>query len=148
MDTSIESDYKDIPFSKAVVTAVFVGIIDTVICLIYNVLYRDSTGFPLSAYINVSTLIFAVNLLFLVVGIVYFAFIRVLPKGEILYIIVIALLTVFFIWKVGSIERSPVLRYAQEFRSLLIAILVIIGASAAFWLPWLYHSKKFEEHVL
>lgn len=144
----MSSDYKNIPLSKAIMTGLFIGIIDTVICLIYNLVYRDFTNFPLSAFINVSTLIFAVNLLFPVIGIVYFWCTKALRQGNMLYIILFALLTVFFCWKAEEVNRSPILAYNTGFHGLLLGIVLILGASATIGLPWLYRSKKFEDEVL
>jgi len=144
----MQSDYKDIPFSKAIMTALFIGIVDTVVCLAFNLAYRGITGFPLSAFINVSTLIFAVNLLFPVIGILYFLFTKAFRKGDILFIIVFALLTIFFSWKAEGIHRSPVHALTVQFRGLLLGIIIILGGTAAFLLPLLYRSKRFEEQVL
>ena len=144
----MSSDYNNIPLSKAIMTGLFIGIIDTVICLVYNLVYRDFTGFPLSAFINVSTLIFAVNLLFPVIGLVYFWFIKAFRRGELIFVIVFALLTVFFSWKAEGINRSPVHSFTVQFRGLLLGIVLILGASASLLLPFLYRSKKFAEQVL
>jgi hypothetical protein len=53
-------------FFNATMTGLFVGIIDTLICLSYNIGYRNFTGYMPSAIINVSSLIFAVNLILFV----------------------------------------------------------------------------------
>jgi hypothetical protein len=144
----MNSDYQNLPMSRALMTGLFIGIIDTVICLIYNLVYRDFTHFPLSAFINVSTLIFAVNLLFPVIGLVYFWLVKYLPKGNAIFVVLFLLLTAFFAWKTESVVRSPILSFTIGFRGLLLGIVLILGASAAFGLPLLYRSKKFEEQVL
>src|SRR5947208_10602161 len=69
-------DYQS-TFSRAVLTGVFVGFVSTLVCLFYNVLYRNSTGFLPADIINVSSLIFAVNLLFLVIGVIYYFFLKI-----------------------------------------------------------------------
>ena len=61
-------------FFKAMMTGLFVGVIDTVICLIFNIIYRNETGYILSSVINVSSLIFGINLILTLIGIVFFAF--------------------------------------------------------------------------
>lgn len=144
----MDSDYKNIPLSKALMTGLFIGIIDTVICLIYNLIYRDFTGYPLSAFINVSTLIFAVNLLFPVIGLIYFWCTKAINKGNGLYIILFALITAFFCWKAEGVNRSADHVYNLQFRGLLLGIVLILGVSATLVLPWLYKSKKFEDGVL
>ncbi len=130
-------------------TAVFIGIMDTLICLVFNVVYRSFNGFPLSAIFNVSVLIFAVNLAFYgyrrcVLGL----FIKALKKGDILYMIVFAALTALCIWRGYGSHRSDDPEINAQFHGLLTGMLLIMGVSAAFFIPYCYHSKKFEEHVL
>jgi hypothetical protein len=136
------------PLSKAVLTGLFVGIVATVICLLYNIFYRDSTGFPLSNFINVSSLIFAVNLLFLVIGFVYYAFLQANRKGEIAFVIFFLLLTIYFTLKAAGIHRSDNPVFNSEFHQLLEPMIIFMGLAAAIGIPFLYHNEKFEEVVL
>ena len=134
-------------FYRAMMTGLFVGIIDTVICLAYNIGYRDITGYTPSAMINVSSLIFAVNLLLLVIGIVYFIFLRAFKKGDFIFAAVFAGLTILLIWKAEGIHLFPDSQVNSGFRGLLAGIILIVGLSAS-CLPFLFHSPKFAEHVL
>lgn len=136
------------PFSKALLSGVFAGIVATVVCLAYNIIYRDSTGFKPADFINVSSLIFAVNLVFLIVGAIYFLFISSFKKGELIFIAAFVLLTLFLVWKAEGIHRWTNQHLSSEFRGLLLGIIIISGISAAFLVPYLFHNKKFEEHVL
>ena len=129
-------------------TAVFIGIVDTVLCLAFNIMYRSFNGFPLSAMFNVSNLIFGVMLLFMVIGVLYFVFIKMLKKGDILFMVVFTALTILSIWKGEGVQRSPDPLINTQFHGMLLGMLLIVGLSASFALPYLYHSKKFEEHVL
>jgi hypothetical protein len=135
------------PFTKSLLTGLFAGIVATVLCIGYEIFYRNSTGFPLSDYINVSTLIFLVNLIFLVFGILYYLFSRS-KKGEILFVGVFLLLTAGLAFMAGSIHRSDVPVLNKEFHQLFLPMIVIIGLLAALGIPSLYHSKKFEDYVL
>ena len=144
----MDYEFHQSPLSKAVLTGLFAGFTATVVCLIYNLIFRESTSFSLSDIINVSSLIFAVNLLFLVIGIVYYGFITSFRKGGLLFMIIFVLLTIFFSWKAETVHRSPDPLLNSEFRQLLLGIVIITGVSAAFLLPFLFHNKKFEEHVL
>ena len=54
------------------------------------------TGFPLNGFINVSSIIFAVNVLFPIIGIIYYGFISSSKKADILFVILFLLLTAFF----------------------------------------------------
>lgn len=135
-------------FSKALLTGLFVGIIDTVVLLIFNVIYRDTTGFSPADFINVSSLIFAENLVFVVIGIVYYLLSRSSRRGEILYMVLFVLLTIFLVWKTEIVQRTADHLENVQFRGLLLGVVIVTGVSAAFLLPYLYHNKKFEEYVI
>ncbi|MBO9199389.1 MULTISPECIES: hypothetical protein [Niastella] len=136
-------------FSKALLTGVFAGISATFICIIYNVIFRDETGYQLFNLINVSSLIFGVNILFMLIGIIYYWFIKYMKRGgEILYIGVFILITVFCILKTYGIHRTDDQAANIEFHHLLIAMIVILSIAASIGIPVMFHSKRFEEHVL
>ncbi len=62
-------------FTNAMLTGLFIGIIDTLICLRPIISSNGNfTGYAPSALVNVSSLIFAVNLLLLLTGMIYFLF--------------------------------------------------------------------------
>ncbi|HVT84159.1 MAG TPA: hypothetical protein VHD35_03110 [Chitinophagaceae bacterium] len=134
------------PFSKAMLTSVFVGFVTCIVCLIYNIIYRDETGFPLNDIINVSTLIFAVNLLFVVIGFIYFSFMNS-KKSEFIFVAVFLLLTILGIIKAGSVVRSSDHEITEQFRGLLLGIIIITGVGILS-IPFLFHNKKFRETIL
>jgi hypothetical protein len=138
----------EITLSKAILTGLFTGIIATIICMIYNIAYRQHTSFELSDLINVSSLIFVVNLIFILIGVIYYGFLRISRKGDLAFIVVFVLLTALLAWGASGVHRSdnPVLN--TEFHHLLLAIVVIIGIFASFGIPFLYHNKKFQSNVL
>ena len=131
----------------AMMTGLFVGIIDTLICLFYNIGYRSYTGYTPSAIINVSSIIFVINLILLLLGMAYYGFLRASAMGTGLYLAVILLLTAFLTWKSAALIRFNDVRLDNGFRGLLIGIVLILGVSAAF-VPFLYRNKKFLEHVI
>jgi hypothetical protein len=135
------------PFSKAILTSVFVGFITTIICLIFNIIYRDETGFPLNDIINVSTLIFAVNLLFVVIGFIYFTFMNSSKRAEFIFVVAFILLIALGAWKAESVVRSPDHELTLQFRGLLLGIIIITGIGILS-IPFLFHSKKFRDIVL
>jgi hypothetical protein len=134
-------------FFKAMMTGLFVGIIDTLICLVYNIAYRNVTGYLPSSLINVSSLIFAINLLLLVIGIVYYLFLRTSKKGDILFEVVAIALTVFLIWKTAGLTRFGDPRLDSEFRGLLGGIVLILGVSTV-CIPFLFRSRRFVDAVI
>lgn len=146
-DRSLTSEQRHSIFFKAMMTGLFIGIIDTLICLSYNIAYRDTTGYVPSEFINVSSLIFAINILLLVIGLVYFAFLRMFGKKDIVFVIVFLLLTAFFIWKVQTGHRFEDEKLNAGWHGLLGGIILILGLSAAS-IPLWYRSGKFEKYVL
>jgi len=141
-------DFPKSKFYRALMTGFSVGFIATVVCLIYNIIYRQSTGFPLSFFINVSTLIFLVNILFPVIGIIYYGFVSAFKKADVLFMILFILLTGFFIWRTELIHRTKDHLVNTEFKNLLLGIVIILGISASVVIPFLYHNKKFEDAIL
>jgi hypothetical protein len=134
-------------FFKAMMTGLFIGIIDTLICLAYNIGYRDITGYLPSSLINVSSLIFAVNILLTVVGIVFYVFLRFFKKGAAVYTLVLLVLTAWLTWRSMEIVRFSDARLDGGFHGLLGGIVLILGISSAS-LPFFYHSKKFQEAII
>jgi hypothetical protein len=134
-------------FFKALMTGLFVGIIDTLICLAYNIAYRNASGYLPSTLINVSSLIFVVNLLLTVIGVIFYLFLRVFRKGGGVFFIVMVLLTAFLYWKTSGIHRFADDKENSGFKGLLDGILLILGISAA-CIPFLYRSRKFVDAVI
>jgi hypothetical protein len=134
-------------FTNSMMTGLFIGIIDTLICLAYNIGYRNFTGYTPSTLVNVSSLIFAVNLLLLVTGMVYFLFRKVFGSKDYFYVVVAILFTGFLAWKTEIGHRFADTAVNAESKGLLLGIVLIIGVSATA-LPFFYHSKFFEKYVL
>jgi len=135
-------------FSRTLLTSVFAGIIATLVCLFYDVLFRESTHFNLNPLINVSTLIFAVNLIFLVIGVLYYAFKKMFHKGDLIFSIVFIVLTIFCAWRSELAQRSADKVLNSEFHTLLLGVILIMGISAALMIPFLFNNKKFKEFVV
>ena len=134
-------------FHKAMMTGLFIGIIDTLICLAYNIGFRNYTGYIPSAFINVSSLIFVVNLTMTVVGIVFYVFHRNLKQGDGVFFIFFLALTAFLAWKIAGIHRFDDVRDNSSFKGLLGGIVVILGLSGAA-LPFLFKSRKFVDAII
>jgi hypothetical protein len=141
-------DSKKSLFYRSFMTSVFVGIFITLATMFYDIIFVEYLKFPLSAIINVSSLIFAVNLLFLVIGAVYYFFVQNFRKGDVFFIALFTLLTIFLVIKAFSINRTDDEKINVEFRYLLSGIIIITGIGASFVIPYLFHNKKFEDAVL
>lgn len=144
----MDYDFQKSVFYRAFMTSVFVGLAATIVTLIYDYIFVQIFGFPLSAIINVASLIFAVNIVFLLVGILYYIFIASFKKGDLLYILLFVLLTAFLAWRSEYANRSDDFVVNRQFRQLLSGTVIIMGIMAAFLVPYLYHNKKFEDAVL
>ena len=93
----MEEEFRKPLLTKAILTAVFVGFVATLVCIFFNVIFVESTGFPLHTLINVSTLIFGVNTIFFAIGFFYYGLMQV-KRGELMFIILALLLTAFISW--------------------------------------------------
>ncbi|HEY4107965.1 hypothetical protein [Puia sp.] len=134
-------------FFKAMMTGLFIGIIDTVICLAYNIGYRDKTGYIPSEIINVSSLIFAINILLTALGIIYYFFIRYIRNGDTIYFIVFLALTAWLTFKTVSAVRFGDPRLDSGWHGLMGGVLLIVGLSAS-CIPFFYRSRKFQDAVI
>lgn len=136
------------PFTKSFLTGLFAGIVITLVCLTFNLVYRTETGFMPTAIINVASIIFGINILFIVIGIIYYALTRAFKKGELIFIILFSLATIFLAWEAEGVNRSVNHLQTTQFRGLLLGVVLISGIGAAVLLPSLFHSKGFERNVL
>jgi hypothetical protein len=128
-------------------TGLFMGIISTLLCLVYNIIFRSNTGFELSDIINVSSLIFCINLLFPIIGIIYYGLIQAFKKADFIFILLFILFTLFFVWRTELVQRTNDRVLNVEFKNLLLGIVLILGINAIF-IPILFRSKKFRDEVL
>jgi hypothetical protein len=145
--TNMDTSYST-PFSKATLTGVFAGIVTTLLCLTYNILFRENTGFSLSELINVSSLIFLVNLIFLFLGIAYYFFAAYIRKGGFVYTLVFIGLTVYTSLQSMRVHRSDDLLLNTQFHHLLLGLVLIIGIAGSAGIPFLFHNKQFSDHVV
>lgn len=143
MDSPYQSRLSDV-----VLTSVFAGFATTLLCMIYYLVYKKITGYPFSSLLNVSSLIFGINTLFVTIGCVYYLFIYYFRRADLLYILVSALLTAAAVWYASTTHRSDIGLINVEFHQLLIGLLIIIGLAATVGLPLLYHNRKFHDAVL
>lgn len=138
---------QDSPFPKTLLTGVFIGFFDTIACLAYNLGYRDVTGYSPSSLINVSSLIFAVNLIFMIIGMIYFLFIRFFGRRDVVFEIFFFLVTAVLAWRTGLGHRFTDQLINREFKGLLLGIIVIMGIGALS-IPFLYRSKYLGRYVV
>jgi hypothetical protein len=146
MDNEMPGDSSS--FFRAVMTGLAVGIGATILCLIYNLIYRDSGNYFPTILISVSSLIFGVNILFLIIGFIFAAFIRGKKTGEIFFSAIFLLLTILGFIAATHINRTPDPYMNHRFRGLLTGIILILGLSATVAIPLLYHNKGFHKYIV
>lgn len=139
-------EFQQSPLSKAILTSVFIGFFATIVCLIYNIAFRESTGYKPADFINVSSLIFVVNLIFFGVGMFYFFLLHSFKRGDMFFEILFGLVILFCAWRASHAHMIDSTQTA-EFRTLLIGVIIIIGIGIEL-VPLLFHNKKFEDAVL
>jgi len=144
----MEKDFQKSIFDRSLMTCVFVGIMGTLLCMFYDLLFVEYLNYPLSTIINVATLIFGVNLIFLVIGFLFYGFITFSKYGERIYIIVFILITGFFIWKMQGVHRTDNDLVNLQFKYLLSGIIIILGLLASVAVPFLFHNKQFNKYVV
>ena len=144
----MEDDFQKTIFDRSLMTCVFVGIIGTLLCMFYDLFFVEYLKYPLSTIINVATLIFGVNLVFLVIGFLYYGFLSFSRYGERIYIIVFILITGFFIWKMQGVHRTDNDLVNLQFKYLLSGIIIILGLLASVAVPFLFHNKQFNKYVV
>jgi hypothetical protein len=144
----MKKDFEKTTFYRSFMTCVFTGLIGTVFCMFYDLAFVQIMNFPLSSIINVSTLIFAVNITFLVVGTLYYWSVTLVKHGETVYIALFILITAFMLLKIQGFQRTDNAVINTQFRWLSSGIIIILGALAAIAVPFLYRSRKFDEYVL
>jgi hypothetical protein len=134
-------------FYNAMMTGLFVGIIDTVIILAYNIFYRDYTGYFPSELINVSSIIFMVNLLLLLLGLLFYVFHKTIKGGDNIFLVLILVITALLAWKVFGSNRFDNAKTNSGWHGMLGGIVIILGVSAA-CIPLLFNNKKFLDAVI
>ena len=144
----MEVDFQKTIFDRSLMTSVFVGIIGTLLCMFYDLFFVEYLKYPLSTIINVASLIFGVNLVFLVIGFLYYGFISFSRYGERLYILVFIFITGFLIWKIQGAHRSDNDLVNLQFRYLSSGIIIILGLLASVAVPFLFHNKQFNKYVV
>lgn len=122
-------------FSRSMMSGLFAGVSATVVSLFYNSVYRGLTDFPLSAIINVSSIIFAVPIVLLLAGMLHYV-LNKFRSGNLVYIFLFLFLTGLCVLLVLHARRSPDAVVNSEFRQLLLGIVIISGLSSLF-VPWL-----------
>lgn len=135
------------PFDKVMMTGVFIGITLTVVAIFCDAAFLETTDFPYDIIINVSSLIFSINILFLLVPVIYYGLTRLSKYGNLIYIGVFASIALFLLLKISGVHRTDNEHLNSEFRTIL-SIIVLILAGGAILIPFLINNKNFRKYVI
>jgi hypothetical protein len=137
----MKNNLNQIPFGKAFLAALFAGILATLVCFVFDIFYRMDTLYGPTDYINVSSIIFIVNILLLVAGVAYYAIKSWSKRGDLIYSIFFLLVFGFCFWKIAGIQRFSDLQLNKEFIQLLGGTVIIIGV-AILSIPYFFNNKR------
>jgi hypothetical protein len=134
-------------FSKAILTGLFSGILATLVCFIFEISFRVVTRYEPSQYINVSSIIFIVNLILLTAGIIFYGLTTSFKKGSMIFVMLSFVVTALCIWKSESFHRFTDYKLSREFSNLLSGILLIVGIFAMM-IPLFFNNKKINNFII
>jgi len=133
----MEISYQESHAYKPIMAGLFAGIFATILSMIFDVVYRNITGFSLSAIINVASIIFAVLLVLVIAGSIYAVMDRYIKRGSLFYIVLFAILTSLCIRMALHVVRSDDPGQVAGFRGLFLGIVIITGVAATIFVPYL-----------
>jgi len=138
-----ETIYKYNTLSRGILGGLFVGILAAAVNLLFDYLYRKFTGYQISEYVNINSIIFFTIPTLVAAGIVYALFREYLKSGLLFYTILAIVLTVV----VAFIPLGPnMLPNGQSMpasaRGLTMGIEIITGIMGAFALPYFAEHEK------
>lgn len=129
-------EFEPRPLTKCILAALLTGLIASLADEAYNFAYRAVTGFSPSEIINVSSLIFITLTVFMVFGVLYYSLTKLGKRTDLVYIIIMLVLTVLGFIVGTGVQRSSDQHVNEMFRWLFIGVELIIGLSAAFLVPY------------
>jgi hypothetical protein len=133
---------------RAVMTALFVGVADTLINLLFNMAYRyGGADFP-QDFVNVSYLIFGTVFIFFLIGAIYTGPRILSKKGDLIFIALFAVITLFLFIAIGSAHLADSTIENERYRGMLRGLVLIDGITATALIPFFYNSPKFEAYVV
>jgi len=131
------------PFAKSRLTGLFVGTMATITLLIFGLSYKTVSLLTFGE-IHVSPVLLLTFLILLTVGILVAVFRDLFRLGTLVYNVLIIGLTAFCIWKTMSIERLEGDKISVGLRTLMSAMLILLGC-ASLIIPVFFNSGRMNE---
>ena len=135
-------DYTQSDLSRSILAGLFSGLVATVSNLAFTIIYRSLTKFYEFNAIDITTIVFGTILLSLACGVMFYFFVHYLNKGILFYRIMVLLVTILIVYIGINLRYLIQDVIPNEFRVLVIGTQVIIGALAAFLIPYLFRHDK------
>ncbi len=130
-------NYRQTNLSLAILGGLFAGLIASVGCEAYNVIFRYATHYDLATdSINVETLIFAPVLFSVIAGILYFIITKFIKGGKLIYTVLILLITLAVTFADFWVKLGSEFGNTAQLRELGLGIILIIGGIDTFVLPY------------
>ena len=133
---------------RGIMTALFLGIANSLVSLIFNIIYRYYGHDFSNDLINVSYLIFGGLFVFFMIGLVYTGLHLITAKGDLIFILLFTALTILIYVAIGSGHFATDPEENLRFRGMLHGLTLITGISATAGIPYFYHNTAFREYVV
>ncbi len=132
-------------FYRSLMAGLLAGVMATVLNIVFDLFIRYRTGFPLSGFINVASIIFITLFVVLVAGIFYYFIARYLKPAYLVHLVLWLLLTWLCIHIDHSIHRSANPAWTKDFRELLLGIIIITYSIVGVVIPLIV---KYDKNIL
>ena len=133
---------------RGIMTALFLGIANSFVSLIFNIFYRLHGPDFSNDLINVSYIIFGGLFLFFVIGLVYTGLHLISKRADLVFIIGFAVLIILIYGAIGSGHFATDPEENLRFRGMLHGLTIISGISAIAGIPFFYHNAAFRQYVV
>jgi hypothetical protein len=132
----MEKKFNEVHIYRPIMAGTMAGIIASVLNIFFDVVFRGATGFSLSAIINIATIIFATMLVLALAGVIYALIDKFTKYAGIVFMLLFILLTFLGCLLALHVHRSDNPVQSEQFRDLLLGIVIISGVSASFLIPY------------
>ena len=138
----MKSDVKRMSLSRALIAGLFCGIISALLIIVFAFFYRTSTNFEKISAIGPIAIFIGTPILMAGIGWIYFLLVHYLSKGETIYKMVFAVLTIFGLLVILNLKPSGGETLLSMPHGFLFGLIAICGIAACFFIPYLAHHPR------
>jgi hypothetical protein len=135
----MNTDVKKMSFPRALIAGFFCGFITAIVIILFEAIYRMDTGLEKIGSIDPLTLAVGTPIAIVLISCVYFLFVHYLSRGELLYKILLLVLTIGGLMLLINLQASNRETILTLPNGLLFGIIGITGLADIFFLPYLAH---------